>query len=88
MAKFFRWICNDPTSDGLVYMLLGGIIFAQGYLSGEEAYKYVNPYLLFWTKCLLGSVGGSLGGLKSFLVMFRSRIGKQPENVSDTAKSN
>lgn len=52
--------------DGALYFVmgLGGTLLT--YLSGEEAYKYVNPELLFWLKALIGSTIAGLSGLKAF----------------------
>ena len=78
IARFINWFFGDVASvmvsvkpvylDAFLYTVAAMFIFWQGFLGGEEAYKYVNPYVLFWFK---GIVGGLTAGVIA-LKMFRS----------------
>lgn len=55
--------------DGLLYILIAAFGTMSTIFSGEEAYKYVNPFLLFWIKAVCGILLACVSALK----MFRSR---------------
>lgn len=92
IAKFIQWSINGitPTQlDGTLYVLIAVFGAIQTFFSSDDAYKYVNPYILFWIK---GASGFALAGV-SALKMFRSTAyadqvkkdaaalaSKQPEN--------
>lgn len=74
-----RWITNFtdalkslltvPTVyiDGALYAGAAIFGFAQGFLSGEEAYKYVTPpSVLFWIKLIVGCAAAGCLALKMF----------------------
>lgn len=49
-------------------------------LSTEEAYKYVNPYVLFWSKLIVSSSVGGFNAIKAFRSMtFGRAYGNPPE---------
>ncbi len=52
--------------DGLLWVLIAVCACAQQMLTGEEAYKYVNPYVLFWLNAVIACVGAGAGALKMF----------------------
>lgn len=55
--------------DGTLYVSMAVFLAIQSYFTSEEAYKYVNPYAIFWIKGVCAVVGAAAGALK----MFRSR---------------
>ena len=55
--------------DGALYVAIAVFLAVQSYFTSEEAYKYVNPYAIFWIKGICAVVGAGAGALK----MFRSR---------------
>jgi len=52
--------------DGILYISIAALVFLQGVFSGEEAYKYVNPWLLFWLKTIVGCMAAAAGAAKMF----------------------
>lgn len=52
--------------DGAIYTCLQGLTFLSTAVSGEDAYKYINPYVLFWLKILFGEGATVLLALKTF----------------------
>ncbi len=52
--------------DGVLYSCIALFGFLQAYFSSEEAYKYLNPYVLFWIKAAVGGLGSVAGALKMF----------------------
>lgn len=68
IGKLVTWLIGDIKDKHIDYVLVASValfIFWQGYLTSDEAYKYVNPYLLFWTKGLVGGVAAMATGLKA-----------------------
>ena len=76
IARFITWLFGDLSKaligipsvylDAWLYMMAAVFIFWQGYLAGEEAYKYTNPYFLFWLKGIIGGVTSGVVALKMF----------------------
>lgn len=60
MSKSDMWI------DSVLYVSIGVFTFMQGYLSSDEAYKYINPYYLFWMKLVVGSCAAGAASLKMY----------------------
>ncbi len=60
-----------------------------GYLSSEDAYKYCNPHILFWSKALIESSVGGFNAVKAFRSMTFSRAYNQPDpkNTTSTTES-
>lgn len=52
--------------DGVLYTSTALFIFSQGYFTGDDAYKYVNPYVLFWIKYIIGSFASCSAALKMY----------------------
>ena len=67
---------NLSNTDATLYVAVAVFVFLQGVLSGEEAYKYANPTLLFWLKATVGACGAGAGALK----MYRSGQPDKPES--------
>jgi hypothetical protein len=53
-------------TDATLYVSVAVFVFLQGVLSSEEAYKYCNPYLLFWCKAVVGSCAAGAGARKMY----------------------
>lgn len=91
----WKWITNladsikamtkiSPTVfDGLVYLALGWFIYAQSYLGGDDAAKYINPAPLFWLNFAVGSGATIAGALK----MFRSTAYADYKNKQSTGNT-
>jgi hypothetical protein len=41
--------------DGLLYAMLAWFLYNQGYFSGDEAAKYIDPVTKFWLNWVIGS---------------------------------
>lgn len=52
--------------DCTLYVIAGSVTAMQGGLAGEDAFKYVNPYVLFWMKIALLTLGGGAISMKAF----------------------
>lgn len=61
-----RFLRGVGGTDGVLYVTLGVFVFLQGYFSSEEAYKYVNPFMLFWLKAFVGGIAAGAGALKMY----------------------
>ncbi len=69
--------------DGQLYFwnaVLGAVMLA---LSQEEAYKYVNPIVLFWAKLLIGSFTTGINALKAFRSMTFGRKVQEEQKKQD-----
>lgn len=67
--------------DGLLYAGIAVFPSLITYFSSDDAYKYCNPYFLFWLKGALVAGASICGGLK----MFRSQIfGKMSQQDQQT----
>lgn len=72
IPRFIRVYMSIPSIfiDGAIVMLIAMLTTLATAFSGEEAYKYVSPALLFWAKVMTGVVANGLVALQSF----RSKI--------------
>jgi hypothetical protein len=61
--RFIAWL-SAPSITSLVFVS-AFCISAQTFLSSDEAYKYVNAYLLFALKLLFGCFGNGFIALKA-----------------------
>jgi hypothetical protein len=52
--------------DGVLYCAISWFIFAQGFLGGDEAAKWLEPETKFWLNFFIGSGGCIAGSLKMF----------------------
>jgi hypothetical protein len=52
--------------DGSLYASWAALTALLGIFSGEESYKYVNPYALFWMKTVLSTIVAGIGAIKMF----------------------
>jgi len=70
--------------DGALWVLIALFTAMQGMLTGEEAYKYASPTILFWSKFAIASLAASCGALKAFRsTSYAHHIGdnKPPDQV-------
>lgn len=72
--------------DGTLVVLIAIFIMVQTIFSSEEAYKYLNPYLLFWIKATVGVLGAGAGALKGFrsVIYSESRTEKALQDTGNT----
>ncbi len=68
--------------DGFLYGCAAMCAAAQAAFGNDEAYKYVNPYLLFWLRTLFGVLASGALAIK----MFRS--GRTNGNLSGHESTN
>lgn len=82
LKSLYDKITSVPTvfTDGILYGFIAMFVFMQGFLSGEESYKYVNPHFLFWLKFSIGSIAAFLGAIKMFRSNSFSEYLKRKEN--------
>ena len=52
--------------DGTLYVLIAVFGVIQTVFTTEEAYKYVNPHVLFWGKASFGAMLAGVTALKMF----------------------
>ena len=61
-----HWLLSPVTVDGFLWVSIALFTTMQSMLSNDDAYKYVNPTVLFWTKFTVACCGASAGALKAF----------------------
>lgn len=68
MPRIVRtWLSIPPVViDGFIVFLVAMLTGIALVFTSEEAYKYVNPYVLFWLKLSIGSTTSGLVALQSF----------------------
>lgn len=52
--------------DGALYVLIALFGAVSGIFSSDDAYKYVNPYVIFWLKAAVEIALAGVGSLKMF----------------------
>jgi hypothetical protein len=53
------------------------------YISSEEAYKYINPLVLFWLKAGVGSMMAGFNGIKAYRSMAFARHVEQDKKEKE-----
>lgn len=69
IARFINWLAGTITAaqlDGALYISIAVCGAVQTFFSSDEAYKYINPYILFYIKCSAGIILAAVGALKMF----------------------
>lgn len=62
-----RWGSIPPiVFDGILVFLIGLLTGLSLAFTNDDAYKYVNPFILFWMKAIIGSLAMALVGVQSF----------------------
>lgn len=57
---------KNATIDGILYVCIAVFMFQQNFLSSDDVYKYVSPFVVFWSKFVVGTLGAAAGALKMF----------------------
>lgn len=65
IQKYFTGI-KPVTIDGALYVLLAIFGFMQVFITQDDAYKYWNIYMLYYTKFLTGMLLAAVTALKGF----------------------
>ena len=52
--------------DGTLYVMIAVCGAVVATFSTDDAYKYVNPYIIFWSKAVFEVIGAGAGALKMF----------------------
>lgn len=52
--------------DGFLYVVIAVCGFAEATLTSDDVYKYMNPFLVFYTKWIVGMIGAGATALKMF----------------------
>lgn len=68
--------------DGALYVSIALFAFQEAFISSENIYKYVNPYLIFYAQWFFGSLAAAAGAMK----MFRSN--SYAEHLKEKASGN
>ncbi len=64
--QIIAWLFKPVTVDGFLWVSIALFTCMQSMLSNDDAYKYVNPVILFWTKFAVACGAASAGALKAF----------------------
>lgn len=66
--QFWAWLTSvEPVVvDGGLAVCIAMFLMAQTVFSSDDAYKYCNPWVLFWLKAFFGIIGSGFGALKAF----------------------
>lgn len=67
--------------DGSLYVLIAGCAFLEAFFGSDMAYKYIEPYTLFWLKGSIGFIGATALALK----MFRSTTFSDHKDENEAA---
>lgn len=52
--------------DGFLYVIIAVCGFAEATLTSDDVFKYMNPYLVFYIKWIVGMLGAGATALKMF----------------------
>lgn len=69
--------------DGFLYVVIAICGTVLAVFTQEDAYKYVNPYILYWGKLLVEVVGSAATALK----MFRSTSYSEHQDAKKAAEN-
>jgi hypothetical protein len=61
-----QWLFKPVTVDGFLWVSIALFTTMQSMLSNDDAYKYVNPIVLFWAKFWVACLGAAAAALKAF----------------------
>jgi len=68
--------------DGTLYVAIAVFLAIQTYFGSDEAYKYCNPFVIFYVKGVCAVIGSGCAALK----MYRSRT--YSDSVDQQQKEN
>lgn len=57
---------KSDSVDAVLYVAIGMTTATQAIFSGEDAFKYCNPYVLFYLKAGVAIIGAGAASLKMF----------------------
>ena len=60
------WLFKPVTVDGFLWVSIALFTTMQSMLSNDDAYKYVDPRVLWWMKFVVACAGASAAALKAF----------------------
>lgn len=63
---FWNWLTTPAVFEGFLLVGMAGCGFIITTATGDEAYKYVNIYVLWWTRCAFGFQLACFTALKTF----------------------
>lgn len=66
VAKSIKITWTPVVIDGTLYVSIAVFLATQTFFTTDEAYRYVNPYVIFWIKAVSGILGAGAGALKMF----------------------
>lgn len=69
--------------DGFLYVVIAVCGFAEATLTSDDVYKYMNPFLVFYTKWMVGMLGAGATALK----MFRNTSYSEHQDAKKAAAS-
>lgn len=52
--------------DGVLYVCIAAFVALQTWVSSDESFKYINPYIIFYAKGFCAIAGATAGALKMF----------------------
>ena len=83
MSRIRKQLNTAVFLDGFLWVMLSVFVTIQTIFTSEEAYKYVNPYTLFWIKSVTGVMAAATGSLKAFRSTSYSRSITNETNEKD-----
>lgn len=68
IAALYRYVSTIPSVviDGALYVGIAVFGALLAFFSSDDAYKYINPYFLFWAKGTTQALLASTSALKMF----------------------
>lgn len=69
--------------DGVLYVCIAVFVALQTWISSDDAFKYVNPYVIFYSKGVCAIMGAGAGALKMFRSTAYSDSLKDKQNAVD-----
>lgn len=69
--------------DGFLYVVIAVCGFAEATLTSDDVYKYMIPWMVFYSKWIIGMVGAGATALK----MFRSTSYSEHQDAKKAAAS-
>jgi hypothetical protein len=80
-------LSTEQKVNGALYLLIGIFGASQAAFGSDEAYKYVNPYVLFWTRTLSGIALAGVSAAKMYLSGQTFNEVAPPQTISSVAPS-
>lgn len=94
LAAKLAQLLEPATIDAWLVFWCAILIFQQGFLSNDDAFKYVNVHFLFWMKFFVGSMAAGCLALKSFRsrtysdsLDAKAQVHKEPDTPEQIARA-